>query len=115
MKLVGRHRSLFPKLALLAACCVAGCAAPGGLTIPNAASGGPSGFTLQTESSHRKLSFVVFTAGKTPGFPANAYAEDIARGQNGSMWFTDGGTSAIGRISAQGEVTEFTQGLPPGA
>jgi sugar lactone lactonase YvrE len=110
-----RHRSILPKLALLAACCASGCSAPGGLTLPNAIGAGSAGVAMAPQANHRKLRFVVFTAGETPGFPAGAYAEDIARGQNGSMWFTDGGTAAIGRISAQGEVTEFTKGLPPGA
>jgi streptogramin lyase len=31
------------------------------------------------------------------------------------MWFTDNGTPAIGRIAADGTVTEFTAGLPSGA
>jgi streptogramin lyase len=59
--------------------------------------------------------FTVYTAGKTPGFLSTAAAIDIAPDDAGNMWFTDGGTPAIGRISPGGTVTEFTAGLPPGA
>ncbi len=61
------------------------------------------------------LTFKVFTAGQTPGFPASAFAADLALGPDGAMWFTDGGTPAIGRIATDGTITEFTSGLPSGA
>jgi streptogramin lyase len=61
------------------------------------------------------LQFQVFTAGQTPGFPASAGAIDLAPGPNQTMWFTDGGTPAIGRIASDGTVTEFTSGLPANA
>lgn len=61
------------------------------------------------------LSFNVFTAGQTPGFPSTAVAVDLAPDNAGNMWFTDGGTPAIGRIDSSGNVTEYTSGLPPGA
>jgi streptogramin lyase len=56
-----------------------------------------------------------FTAGKTPGFRRTAFAYDITLGPDGAMWFTDGGTPAIGRITSSGVVTEFTKGLAAGA
>jgi virginiamycin B lyase len=57
----------------------------------------------------------VYTAGQTPGFPTSASAVDVAPGPNGTMWFTDDGTPAIGRIAADGTFTEFTAGLPSSA
>jgi streptogramin lyase len=32
-----------------------------------------------------------------------------------NVWFTDGGTRAIGRITPSGTIKEFTQGLNPGS
>jgi streptogramin lyase len=61
------------------------------------------------------LQFTVFTAGQTPGFPASAGAIDLAPGPNQTMWFTDGGTPAIGRITSDGTVTEFSAGLQANA
>lgn len=61
------------------------------------------------------LTFTVFTAGQTAGFPASASANDLASGPDGSMWFTDSATPAIGRIAADGTVTEYTGGLPLGS
>jgi virginiamycin B lyase len=55
--------------------------------------------------------FHTYTAGKTKGFPAGAVAADITAGPDGAMWFTDPSTPAIGRISAAGNVTEYTTGL----
>lgn len=53
------------------------------------------------------LSFKVFTAGSTPGFPASAQAWDITPGANGTIWFTDVQTPAIGRIDSSGSVREY--------
>jgi sugar lactone lactonase YvrE len=61
------------------------------------------------------LSFTVFTAGQTSGFLSTAAAVDLAPDSSGNMWFTDGGTPAIGRIAPDGTVTEYTSGLPSGA
>ncbi|MGA8097534.1 MAG: hypothetical protein WB810_02620 [Candidatus Cybelea sp.] len=61
------------------------------------------------------LTFTVFTAGQTAGFPASAAATDLALGPGGNMWFTDSGTPAIGEITPGGTVTEFTSGLPVGS
>ena len=51
------------------------------------------------------LKFKVFTAGQTQGFPASAGAVDLALGPDGSMWFTDDGTPAIGRVETDGTIT----------
>jgi streptogramin lyase len=90
--------------------CLAGCSSAGGDLLGRAPqAGGPA--TVRSGS----LSFTVYTAGQTPGFPAHASAVDLAAGPGGYMWFTDGGTPAIGRIAPNGTVTEFTTGLPSGA
>jgi streptogramin lyase len=56
-----------------------------------------------------------FTAGTTPGFLATAFAYDITLGPDGNMWFTDGGTPAIGKITPDGKVTEYKAGMTRGA
>lgn len=63
------------------------------------------------------LTFKVFTAGKTPGFPAGSVALDIAPGRNGTMWFTNYNRYApgIGRIASDGTFREFNGDLPPDA
>lgn len=96
--------------ALVALLGVAACAAPAGTSAISAAQqSDPS-----TVASHG-LKFKVFTAGQTQGFPASAGAVDLALGPDGSMWFTDDGTPAIGRIATDGTITEFSSGLPYGA
>ncbi|HXM06030.1 MAG TPA: hypothetical protein VN936_01135, partial [Candidatus Acidoferrum sp.] len=57
----------------------------------------------------------VFTAGETPGFLGTARASGVASGANGTIWFTDDTTPAIGRISADGTIQEFTAGLRAGS
>jgi virginiamycin B lyase len=56
-----------------------------------------------------------FTAGVTKGFLRTALVRDITAGADGAMWFTDITTPAIGKITADGQVTEYTKGLPGGA
>jgi streptogramin lyase len=56
-----------------------------------------------------------FTAGSTPGLPITAVPRDIAVGPNGTVWFTDINTPAIGEISPGLKVTEFKTGLQIGA
>ncbi|HTA40635.1 MAG TPA: hypothetical protein VK760_16250 [Candidatus Acidoferrales bacterium] len=92
--------------AIVAMLAIAGCASGGGATPTLVA--GPNAERPATKT----LTYKVFTAGKTRGFPLNAYAADIAPGANGTMWFTDGGQlSAIGRISSGGTIREFRSGL----
>jgi virginiamycin B lyase len=43
----------------------------------------------------------------TPG----AYPQNITAGPDGAMWFTENGASKVGRITMDGQITEF--GLPP--
>ncbi len=59
--------------------------------------------------------FTVFTAGTTPGLPVTAVPRDIAAGPNGTVWFTDLTTPAIGSISPKLAITEYAAGLPNGA
>ena len=96
-------------IVLIAASSVAGCSNPTPTSLP-----------MQTSAARPNiittaLRFKVYTAGQTPGFPGSASAVDIAPGPNGTMWFTDDGTPAIGRIAADGTFTEFRAGLPSGA
>ncbi len=103
-------RTLAP-LALIALVWAPGCAGPTGLSTPTATRISAGSFS----TSRKTPSFKVFTAGVTPGFPATASAQDIVAGPTGDLWFTDPATPAIGRISQDGKVTEFTAGLPNGA
>src|SRR5262249_27039557 len=48
-----------------------------------------------------------------PTFQSNATS--IARGPDGNLWFTEGLTGAIGRITPAGAITEFTTGITAGA
>jgi streptogramin lyase len=86
---------------------LAGCGGSNGTAVPNVADAAKPAVSRAASPS-----FVAYTAGKTPGFPSTGSAQDIVAGPNGSMWFTDAGTHAIGRLSAKGVVTEFQQGLP---
>jgi streptogramin lyase len=101
-------RRFFGSLALVALLGLAACAGQSGLSTAPARNAGP------LASNSPTLTFKIFTAGQTPGFPVGASARDIAPGPGGTMWFTDEGTPAIGRISSDGTFTEFTQGLPAG-
>jgi streptogramin lyase len=52
----------------------------------------------------------------TTGLQNNAVPDAITNGSNGNVWFEDnyGGQRAIGRITPQGKVKEFTAGLGTG-
>jgi streptogramin lyase len=67
----------------------------------------------ETSVNARAFTIKTFTPGKTPGFPTGAVAEDIVAGPDGTMWFTDYGALAIGRLDPRGKgsVTEFSKGL----
>jgi streptogramin lyase len=102
-------RRFFASFALGALLGSAACGGQNGLSTVSPQNAGP----LANHSA--SLTFNVFTAGQTPGFPSSASAQDLTAGPGGTMWFTDAGTPAIGRIASDGTVTEFTQGLPVGA
>jgi streptogramin lyase len=54
--------------------------------------------------------------GSSHGLNAGSYPVGIAPGQDGDVWFTDEGSpEQIGRITAQGQVTEFSSGLSSGS
>lgn len=102
---------MFRKLALFGALLsVVACSAQSGVSTPQTLHAAGAAVTKSGS-----LAFTVYTAGQTPGFPAGASAVDLAAGPNGDMWFTDSATPAIGRITADGTVTEFTSGLRAGA
>jgi sugar lactone lactonase YvrE len=91
---------------------ITACSGPGQLaaTSPRQSAG-----AVVKRATGSGLTFTVYTAGQTPGFLSTAAAVDLAPDSAGNMWFTDGGTPAIGRISSDGTVSEFTTGLPQGA
>lgn len=97
--------------AFAALVCAASCSGLGGIA---AFRGTPATGPSLVRSN--ALTFRVFTAGQTPGFPADARVVDIAPGPGETMWFTDFTTHAvrrpaIGRIASDGTFTEFSNGL----
>ena len=96
---------------VIAAALLGGCAYQNTATNPQI---NPAATTQAQRASgvrSNAMSFQVYTAGQTPGFPSTAGAFDIAPGPNQTMWFTDPATPAIGRIASDGSFTEFTKGL----
>ena len=59
--------------------------------------------------------FKVFTAGTTPGLPVTAVPRDIAVGSDGTIWFTDLNTPAIGSITTKLKIREYAAGLRNGS
>jgi len=57
----------------------------------------------------------ITAAGAITAYPLgpNAVAGAIALGSDGAMWFTKLGPAAIGRITADGTITEYSNGLSP--
>ncbi len=51
----------------------------------------------------------------TSGLNANSELSGIAPGPDGAMWFADTGGNLVGRITADGTITEYGQQLPGGA
>ena len=103
-------RAAFAALSAIALLATGGCAAGGVNATPSLTAGS----TAAVPAASAGLTYKVFTAGTTPGFPSSAFAADITPGPNGTMWFTDGGAApAIGRISAAGTIKEFRNGLMP--
>jgi hypothetical protein len=96
---------------MVALLCVAACSGPSQPSATNPSQYANAGVRRNSGS----LTFTVYTAGQTPGFLSTAAAVDLAPDGNGNMWFTDGGTPAIGEISSGGTVTEYTTGLQAGA
>jgi len=45
----------------------------------------------------------------------NAFANDIAAGSDGALWFTQPNPNLIGRITPSGKVTEYSKGITAGA
>jgi len=45
----------------------------------------------------------------------NAFANDIAVGSDGALWFTQPNANLIGRITPSGNVTEYSKGITAGA
>ena len=98
--------------ALVAAgfCALAACAGPTGAVPPGAGALLPAAAAAAPAPTYR-----VFTAGGTPGLPASAEPRDLVVDSTGTVWFTDLGTPAIGRITPDFKVHEFKSGLQSGA
>jgi streptogramin lyase len=88
---------------------LAGCAGSSSAGVPALAP------VAQAAAQGSGPTFRAFTAGSTPGLPITAVPRDIVAGANGSMWFTDINTPAIGTISSSSKVTEFAAGLIAGS
>jgi streptogramin lyase len=58
---------------------------------------------------------VVATAGVTAGFSADAGPSRITTGPDGNLWFIEQGLGRVARITVDGVVTEFSDGITPGA
>jgi streptogramin lyase len=100
------HRFL-PLAALVAAIGFSGC---GGSSLSTTQALPAEAPNVAARTTKGSLQFKTYTAGVTPGFHKNSFAYDLALGPDGSMWFTDG-LPAIGKITATGQVTEYTKGL----
>jgi virginiamycin B lyase len=59
----------------------------------------------------------VTKAGEVTEFPTLTAGdpEDIAVGPDGNLWYVDSAADLIGRITTEGSITEFTEGLSDGA
>jgi virginiamycin B lyase len=59
----------------------------------------------------------VTKAGEVTEFPTLTAGdpEDIAVGPDGKLWYVDSAADLIGRITPEGSITEFTEGLSYGA
>ena len=89
-----------------------------GLLIVTLASG-CTGFTAQHAPSAGSITPSPIqhapSAGNITEFPlptSNSHPYEIAAGPDGKLWFTDTGSTAIGRISPSGTVTEFPVPTP---
>ncbi|HTA38953.1 MAG TPA: hypothetical protein VK760_07755 [Candidatus Acidoferrales bacterium] len=82
-------------------------------SLPNQAS--PIAAAHDAAQSAAVPKFTAFTAGTTPGLPASAVPRDIAVGPNGTIWFTDLTTPAIGSISTKLGIAEYRDGLDASA
>lgn len=60
------------------------------------------------EALEERCQPAVTITGFSAGLSANSFPQYIAAGQDGNLWFTEGGGGAMGRITPQGTVTEFS-------
>src|SRR5262245_11033613 len=49
------------------------------------------------------------------GFSPGAMVNSLTPGPDGNLWFSDRGTTAIGQITAEGVVSEYSGGFPAGS
>ena len=65
--------------------------------------------SLGIASSASAVTITEFSAGIT----ATSQPRGIASGPDGNMWFTDSRHATVGRITPQGAVTVFSEGITP--
>jgi virginiamycin B lyase len=53
----------------------------------------------------------ITTEGKVTIFAAPTATEDIATGSDGALWFTEPYVNRIGRITTNGQITEYSEGI----
>ncbi|HZT11419.1 MAG TPA: hypothetical protein VFA29_01315 [Candidatus Baltobacteraceae bacterium] len=75
---------------------------------PDGITQGPDGALWFTEPSASKIGRMT-TAGAATEFPSGASPTSIAAGPDGALWFTE--YKSIGRITVNGNVTQYRQGL----
>src|SRR5882762_5839851 len=71
------------------------------------------GFLPRLETLEERCQPTVTITEFSSGPSANSSPQYIAAGQDGNLWFTEGRGGAIGRITPQGTVAEFS--IPGGA
>jgi len=75
---------------------------------------GPEGNLWLTESVAGKIARVTAGTVKEWSLPVGSKPARITTGPDGNLWFTESGNNgAIGRITPEGELKEFTEGLTP--
>src|SRR5262249_31906011 len=74
------------------------------LSAPTGTSGSPR--TAGTSADSR-------FAGESSGFPRLPHPGDLAKGPDGNMWFTEPNANAIGRITPNGQITEYPAPASP--
>jgi virginiamycin B lyase len=85
--------------------------APGGVV------SGPqkaSWFTVQSGTKGSGIGRIT-TQGRITVFPVPEVSIDIAAGPDGALWFTEPNVDRIGRMTAHGKVTEYSNGISSGS
>ncbi|MBV8530845.1 MAG: Virginiamycin B lyase [Candidatus Eremiobacteraeota bacterium] len=71
-------------------------------------------FTTQCAGGSASIGRIT-TSGRIRTYSVASYAEDIAAGDDGALWFTQPTSDQIGRITTHGKITEYSKGISAGA